>query len=77
MSPEIDLDANQLDASTFEQILEMDDDEDRDFSKTIVYEFFTQAKETFEKMDKSLYDDPFPNEVSDFPDCFPLTCIVR
>lgn len=38
------------------QILEMDDDEDeREFSKSIVYDFFTQADGTFQKMDKSLY----------------------
>ena len=38
------------------QILEMDDDEDeREFSKSIVYDFFTQAEGTFQKMDGSLY----------------------
>jgi len=37
-----------IDLSTFEQILEMDDDEDdREFSKSIVYDFFTQADNTF------------------------------
>lgn len=37
------------------QILEMDDDEDeREFSKSIVYDFFTQADGTFQKMDKSM-----------------------
>ncbi|KAK4870271.1 hypothetical protein LT330_005325 [Penicillium expansum] len=40
-----------LDESTFEQILEMDDDEeDRDFSKSIVYGFFDQAEVTFKKI---------------------------
>ncbi|KAJ6072652.1 hypothetical protein N7467_010737 [Penicillium canescens] len=44
-----------LDESTFEQILEMDDDEeDRDFSKSIVYGFFEQAENTFKKMQKEL-----------------------
>jgi osomolarity two-component system phosphorelay intermediate protein YPD1 len=44
-----------LDESTFEQILEMDDDEeDRDFSKSIVYGFFEQAENTFKKMQKQL-----------------------
>jgi len=34
----------------------MDDDEDeRDFSKSIVYDFFTQAESTFEKMDSCMY----------------------
>lgn len=44
-----------IDPATFEQILEMDDDEDdRDFSKSIVFDFFSQAESTFKKMDKTL-----------------------
>ncbi|GAB7365311.1 hypothetical protein MBLNU230_g6392t1 [Neophaeotheca triangularis] len=44
-----------VDGNTFEQILEMDDDEDeREFSKSIVYDFFAQADSTFEKMDDNL-----------------------
>ena len=43
-----------IDMSTFEQILEMDDDDDRDFSKGIVYGFFDQAESTFDKMGKAL-----------------------
>lgn len=41
---------------TFEQILEMDDDEEdeREFSKSIVYGFFEQAEQTFKKMELSL-----------------------
>ena len=36
----------------------MDDDEDeREFSKSIVYGFFEQAEATFSKMDDSLYVD--------------------
>jgi hypothetical protein len=47
---------DSIDAATFEQILEMDDDEDeRDFSKSIVYDFFQQAESTFGKMDTNLY----------------------
>jgi len=46
---------DSIDAVTFEQILEMDDDEDeREFSKSIVFGFFEQAEQTFEKMDKAL-----------------------
>lgn len=46
---------DSIDQLTFEQILEMDDDEEeREFSKSIVYGFFEQAEATFEKMDKSL-----------------------
>jgi len=34
----------------------MDDDEDeREFSKSIVYDFFTQAENTFDKMHTNLY----------------------
>lgn len=37
------------------QILEMDDDEEeREFSKSIVYDFFTQAEGTFTKMHSNL-----------------------
>jgi len=44
-----------IDPATFEQILEMDDDEDeREFSKSIVYDFFVQADATFKKMDTEL-----------------------
>ena len=40
---------------TFEQILEMDDDEEeREFSKSIVYGFFDQAEQTLREMDESL-----------------------
>jgi osomolarity two-component system phosphorelay intermediate protein YPD1 len=48
-----------LDYPTFEQILEMDDDEnEREFSRGIVYDFFQQADNTFQKMGSSLYS-PF------------------
>ncbi|KAL2040783.1 hypothetical protein N7G274_006241 [Stereocaulon virgatum] len=48
---------DSIDALTFEQILEMDDDEeDREFSKSIVYGFFEQADATFKKMDSALKD---------------------
>jgi len=44
-----------IDPETFEQILEMDDDEEeREFSKSIVYDFFSQAEQTFQKMDQNL-----------------------
>ena len=46
---------DSIDAMTFEQILEMDDDEDdRDFSRSIVFGFFDQAETTFQKMEESL-----------------------
>lgn len=43
-----------IDQTTFEQILEMDDDSDRDFSKGIVYGFFEQAEGTFVKMESAM-----------------------
>lgn len=47
--------SDAIDSATFEQILDMDDDEEeRDFSKGIVYDFFSQAEQTFNKMDTSL-----------------------
>lgn len=46
---------DSIDPLTFEQILEMDDDEEeREFSKSIVYGFFDQAEQTFVKMDGAL-----------------------
>lgn len=46
---------DNIDLLTFEQILEMDDDEDeREFSRSIVFGFFEQAEATFMKMDASL-----------------------
>lgn len=49
-------DAEVLDMTTFEQILEMDDDDDREFSKGIVAGFFEQAAETFNQMEKFLQE---------------------
>lgn len=46
-----------IDLSAFEQILEMDDDDDRDFSKGIVFGFFDQAVTTYDKMETALYVD--------------------
>lgn len=47
---------DNVEMSTFEQILDMDDDEDdKEFSKGIVYGFLEQAEQTFDKMDASLY----------------------
>jgi osomolarity two-component system phosphorelay intermediate protein YPD1 len=46
---------DNIDTLTFEQILEMDDDEEeREFSKSIVYGFFEQAEQTFTDMDEAL-----------------------
>lgn len=45
---------DEIDKSTFEQILEMDDDPGQEFSKGIVYGFFEQADTTFKKMEQFL-----------------------
>jgi len=49
--------SDEIDRTTFEQILEMDDDEnEREFSRSIVFDFFDQAETTFKKMDSYLAD---------------------
>ncbi len=46
---------DSIDPLIFEQILEMDDDEDdRDFSRSIVYGFFEQAEGTFDQMQTNM-----------------------
>lgn len=39
----------------FNQLLEMDDEEDREFSKSIVWNYFDQAESTFGNMDDALW----------------------
>ncbi|KAI5818117.1 osomolarity two-component system, phosphorelay intermediate protein YPD1, partial [Pyronema omphalodes] len=46
--------ADMIDMATFEQILEMDDDDEKEFSRAIVSGFLEQAHETFGKMDEAL-----------------------
>ncbi|KAK9453768.1 signal transduction histidine kinase [Dipodascopsis uninucleata] len=47
--------ADLIDWNTFNQILGMDDDEDdREFSRSIVWNFFEQAENTFTQMDSAL-----------------------
>ncbi|KAJ3005581.1 UNVERIFIED_CONTAM: hypothetical protein HDU68_004547 [Siphonaria sp. JEL0065] len=43
-----------VDNTVFDQLLEMDDDEDRDFSKGIAKDYMTQAETTLQEMDESL-----------------------
>ncbi|KPI43242.1 Multistep phosphorelay regulator 1 [Cyphellophora attinorum] len=55
MADEIDFDfGDQVDKATFAQILDMDEEEDRDFSKSIVFGFLEQADQTFDKMDAEI-----------------------
>jgi len=43
-----------IDISTFEQILELDEDDECEFSSEMVSEYFIQAQSTFEDMDEAL-----------------------
>ncbi|KAK5062976.1 hypothetical protein LTR84_005052 [Exophiala bonariae] len=52
-APEIDF-GDDVDTAAFEQILDMDDEDDRDFSKSIVFGFLEQAETTFAKMSTAL-----------------------
>lgn len=45
---------DDVDKPTFEQILDMDEEDDRDFSKSIVFGFLEQAETTFGKMDTAM-----------------------
>ncbi|KAF8630820.1 hypothetical protein AX17_005179 [Amanita inopinata Kibby_2008] len=50
-----DQDDDIIDMETFQQLLELDEDEnDREFSKEMVYAYFEQAAQTFDKMDEAL-----------------------
>jgi len=47
--------SGMIEVPTFHQILEMDDDEEeREFSRSIVFDFFDQAENTFTKMESAL-----------------------
>jgi len=55
MSDEADFDfGDDVEKATFEQILDMDEEDDRDFSKSIVFGFLEQAEQTFGKMDAAI-----------------------
>ncbi|KAL2870848.1 Hpt domain-containing protein [Aspergillus lucknowensis] len=46
--------ADSIDLATFDQILEMDEEGEHDFSQGIVYGFFEQAENTFTQMEIAL-----------------------
>ncbi|KAF9085119.1 hypothetical protein BGX23_009952 [Mortierella sp. AD031] len=50
-----------IDHTTFDQLLEMDDEEDHEFSRSLVWNYFEQAEKTFVDMDDAM-------EKLDFPD---------
>jgi osomolarity two-component system, phosphorelay intermediate protein YPD1 len=43
-----------LDATTFEQLLDMDDDDEREFSKGIVWNYFEQVKGSFKPIEDGM-----------------------
>ncbi|ODQ56402.1 putative histidine phosphotransferase HPT1p [Saitoella complicata NRRL Y-17804] len=43
-----------IDHNTFDQLLEMDDEDDREFSRSIVWNYFEQADTTFVEMETAL-----------------------
>ncbi|OAD65213.1 histidine Phosphotransfer protein, partial [Phycomyces blakesleeanus NRRL 1555(-)] len=43
-----------IDMNTFDQLLDMDDEDDHDFSYSIVLNYFEQAEATFDDMDAAL-----------------------
>jgi osomolarity two-component system phosphorelay intermediate protein YPD1 len=45
---------DNIDVDTFEQILEMDEPDDHEFSQSIVFGFFDQAEETFVQIEEAL-----------------------
>lgn len=49
-----DLSPSIIDMDIFTQLLEMDDEDDREFSKSIVWNYFDQAETTFKEMDSAL-----------------------
>jgi len=46
--------ADIIDLETFQQILELDEDDSRDFSEGMVTDYFGQAEVTFKEMDQAL-----------------------
>jgi hypothetical protein len=57
--PQGDIDFGEhVDRAAFEQILDMDEEDDRDFSKSIVFGFLEQAEQTFTKMETALLASP-------------------
>lgn len=54
--------SKSIDIPTFDQILQMDDDDqEREFSRALVFEFLDQAEDTFGRIQDSLYVTSEPN----------------
>ncbi|KAF9303503.1 hypothetical protein BGZ74_003634 [Mortierella antarctica] len=50
-----------IDHTTFDQLLEMDDEEDHEFSKSLVWNYFEQAEKTFDDMNEAMKKLDFPD----------------
>ncbi|KAG0256746.1 hypothetical protein BG011_004323 [Mortierella polycephala] len=50
-----------IDHTTFDQLLEMDDEEDHEFSRSLVWNYFEQAEKTFEELDQAMKELDFPD----------------
>lgn len=48
-----------LDSTTFEQLLEMDDDDEREFSRGIVWNYFEQVKGSFAPIEEGIHKRDF------------------
>lgn len=53
--------SKSIDIPTFDQILQMDDDQEREFSRTLVFEFLDQAEDTFGRIQESLDSKDLPD----------------
>ncbi|TFK98402.1 signal transduction histidine kinase [Pterulicium gracile] len=59
-----DDDAPPIDLETFEQIMELDEDDTHDFSRAMTWQYFSQVGTTFTKMEEALSAENL-NELSD------------
>lgn len=47
--------SGHINQETFDQLLELDEDDTHDFSKGMAWAYFDQARSTFEDMNNALY----------------------
>ncbi|KAG0354849.1 signal transduction histidine kinase [Gamsiella multidivaricata] len=60
--PEDDFEDDEIiDHATFDQLLEMDDEEDHEFSRSLVWNYFEQAEQTFKELDDAMTRLDFPD----------------
>ncbi|KAI0061589.1 histidine-phosphotransfer domain, HPT domain-containing protein [Artomyces pyxidatus] len=59
-APQTSSDAGVIDIDTFNQILDLDEDDTHDFSKGMAWAYFSQVGSTFDEMDEALADKDLP-----------------